>query len=204
MTFFEWLKSIFSPGPAIAPSVVPISQAPAPMQGNGGLYSIVSDWPKKEWTEVTVKALRDLAPDLLSAHPSDAGEWIKGATYNPTQLYTMILSSLAHFESSYNPDATYTEKFPDAHGNRVISRGLLQLSQESANGYGSGITDAKQLHDPETNIRTGVRIMRKLILQDGVIAGEVDGHWKGMARYWSPFRDPKKKAFIQARTKAVT
>lgn len=196
MTFFEWLRSIFSP--------------PAPVVVAPGAHGVLapnirSDWPKGEWDGVTVKALHELASDLLAFNPKDARSWVKGQAYDSVQLYTMLLSSLAKFESDYDPKCSYTEKFADVHGNFVVSRGLLQISIESANGnYGAGLTNAQQLHDPETNIRVGVRIARKLILQDGVISGGSDGAWKGMARYWSQFRKPERLAYMQARTKVVT
>lgn len=196
MNFFQWLWSLFSPRPAPAKPVL------GPVAGPQTVLH--SDWPKSDWDAFTVKALRELGGDLLAAHPKDANDWVKGQAYDPVQLYLMLLSALAKFESAYDPGCTYTEKFADAHGHFVVSRGLLQISIESANGnYGAGLTDAHELQDPETNIRVGVRIARKLILQDGVISGGAEGSWKGMARYWSQFRKPERLAYMQARTKAV-
>lgn len=192
MTFFEWLRSIFSPR-----HPTPIDAMPS--------TAYRSDWPAGMYDAFTIKALKELAPDLLKFQPKDSSAWVRGNAYDPIQLYLTLLSSLAKFESDYDPMATYTEKFADAHGNFVVSRGLLQISIESANGnYGAGLLDAQQLHDPETNIRVGVRIARKLILQDGVISGGQAGEWKGMARYWSQFRKPDRLAYMQARTKVVT
>jgi len=113
-----------------------------------------------------------------------------------------LLSSLALFESNYDPAVTYRESFPDAQGEPVISRGLLQLSIESANGYGCGITDAQQLHDPATNIACAVRILNRQVPRGGSISARVNGTWNGAAAYWSPFRRPEQRADIAAWTAA--
>src|SRR5829696_2457230 len=88
-----------------------------------------------------------------------------------------------------------------AEGNWVISRGLLQISKESGNGYGCGIVNEMVLHDPATNIACGVRIMARWIGQDGYIARRQNGKWRGLARYWSPFRKDNHKAQMAAWTR---
>lgn len=201
MSFFDWIKNLFKKP---APKLVVLPPPPAPPSPQQGKTLVVTDWPVVAWTEWTVEALHEIAPDLLAAHPKDAGEWTSGETYDPVQLYSMLLSALAKFESDYATGALYTEKFKDRNGHYVVSRGLLQISLESANGnYAAGLRDEKELHDPRINIRTGVRIMRKLILQDGVISGGSDGAWKGMARYWSPFRKPERVAYLKGRTRSL-
>ena len=94
------------------------------------------------------------------------------------------ISIMAKYESSFNPAEKYTESFADASGVKVVSRGLLQLSQESANqkAYGCKITDPKQLHDPKINLECSVKIAVKWINQDGVFFG---GDKLGLGRYWS-------------------
>ena len=108
------------------------------------------------------------------------------------QVWLDILVALTQFESGYDPTRSYTEPFNDSAGRPVISRGLLQISQESANGYGCGITDANQLHDPRTNLQCGLKIASRWVKRDGVVAGGQNRNWLGMARYWSPFRNSKR------------
>lgn len=160
-----------------------------------------ASWPEKEWTVILDQALTDLGADLLAANPKDLASYCPPAGARK-QCYIGIISSLAKFESNYKPASSYQESFKDSKGNYVISRGLLQISQESANGYGCGIRDAKELHDVETNLRCGVRIMSKWIQKDGVIAGK-GSTWLGMSRYWSPFRDATKTKSIQDSTKKL-
>lgn len=114
------------------------------------------------------------------------------------------MSTLARFESNFDPSVSFNEPtIFDAQGNRVVSRGLLQISRESANGYGCGITDEQQLHDPATNLACAARIMNRLVTRDGVI-GSTAKPWKGMAAYWSPFRRTDRRDDMQRWTSAQT
>lgn len=103
---------------------------------------------------------------------------------NAKDCLIQTISIMAKYESSFKPETSYTEGFNDAKGAKVISRGLLQLSQESSNqkAYGCNITDAKQLHDPKTNLECSVKIAVKWINQDGIFFG---GDKLGLGRYWS-------------------
>lgn len=191
-------KAVEAP-PAPAPVVV----APKPP------IELKADWGSKpEWSAFTLAAIAEHGSALLNKNP---GDWAKFCARPFAQLssdekaafYLGLISALARFESSFKPDVTYTEAFPDAQGRKVISRGLLQLSQESANGYKCGITDAKQLHDPRTNLSCGVRILSRWVERDGVIQGGGTGGWKGAARYWSPFRKADRIAKMAAFTKSL-
>lgn len=156
----------------------------------------------RNWTLTAHQAIDTLAPQLTSVIPSDIDAFCPGyRATNPAgrrAFYVALLAELARYESNYDPSVRYTESFTDNSGNRVISRGLLQLSQESANGYGCGITNAEQLHDPTTNISCAVRILGRWVERDGVIAGYSAGAWRGASRYWSPLRDRNKLVDLQA------
>lgn len=161
----------------------------------------------RTWTQVAHQAVAVLAPQLVTLTPNDIDAFCPGyRAANPDgrrAFYVALLAELARYESNFDPSVSFTESFSDASGRRVVSRGLLQLSQESANGYGCGITDAQQLHDPETNIRCGVRILGRWVERDGVIAGYSNGAWRGASRYWSPFRDRNKLVDLQASLNAL-
>jgi len=60
----------------------------------------------------------------------------------------------------------YRERFTDVKGAQVVSRGLLQISIESSQGYQCGINDAQQLHSAEQNIRCAARILNKWVARD--------------------------------------
>ena len=148
------------------------------------------------WTTDTLAALAVHGAPLANTVPNDI------ATYCPAyasadnekrrQFWTGLMSALVRHESNYNPRLTYTENFNDLSGRRVVSRGLLQISIESANGYGCGLSDAQELHDPKTNLTCGVRILSRLVSRHGTIATD-RRPWNGAAAYWSPFRKVDKK-----------
>lgn len=102
-----------------------------------------------------------------------------------------LIYKMIEFESGYDTNSKYKESFKDAKGKNVISRGLLQLSIESVNqsAYGCKIKDAKELHDPATNIKCGVKILSYWANRDLVLMGEPK---KGGARYWSVCRASSK------------
>lgn len=106
-------------------------------------------------------------------------------------FWIYLLSSMTELESSFKPETRFQESFNDSQGRPVISRGLLQLSIESANGYGCNIREANQLHDAETNLSCGIRIINHWAKRDLRIAGKVSGSWRGSARYWSVLRNEK-------------
>lgn len=148
------------------------------------------DWPQQEWTDHVVSLL-DVSP-MLSVLPEDINEFCpKFRSFNHSQkieFYAQLISIVAKRESGYRPETKYQEDFKDSHGNWVISRGLLQISQESANSYGCGITKAEMLHNPRINLSCGIRILERWIIKDRRLAGKVAGKWRGGARYWSVLR----------------
>ncbi len=166
-----------------------------------------ADWDQKpdgkKWTELTHIAVDEFGAQLLNQTPVDITEYCpRYDSLNPESrraFWVYLLSRLARFESNQDPSVSYTESFNDAQGSPVVSRGLLQLSKESANGYGCGIDDEMELHDPAVNIQCAVRILNRWVGQrDGVVAQCVDGNWRGAARYWSPFRNEQKRQQLAA------
>lgn len=93
-----------------------------------------------------------------------------------------LLSIIAKRESNFDPSVKYNET---GHLSGVVSRGLLQISKDSANGYGCNITDEKQLHDPVINLKCGVKILSKWAKTDKTL---IDQPKLGCARYWSTCR----------------
>lgn len=150
-----------------------------------------ADWKNEAWTELLVKSLQGEGKALLAVHS--------------IQYWVMLFSALARHESNFDPTCTYTEKFPDAKGKPVVSRGLLQISKESANGYGAGLVKEEELHDVATNLRCGVLIAAKWVVKDGVVyGGDAEHGWKGMARYWSQFRKPDVLNLMMRKVKEAT
>ena len=108
------------------------------------------------------------------------------------KFWVGLLSAMAKPESNFQPHRYYTEKFADARGRRVVSRGLLQISIESANQprYDCDIPQATLLHDPKVNLACGVKILDKWVKTDGVIAKSKKARAHvGGSRYWSTLRE---------------
>ncbi len=150
-------------------------------------------------------ALESSANDLRDQLPSDIHSYC--VTYHELsadlrlRFWGDLLAAMSYHESGHDTELTYQEDFTDNNGDRVVSRGLLQLSLESSQGYDCPLIDASELHDPAKNIDCAVRILHKWIEQDGVIsqdAGWLAGGWKGAARYWGVFRRPAVRETMQA------
>lgn len=96
-----------------------------------------------------------------------------------------LISAIAKRESNFKPETKYNET---GHLAGVVSRGLLQISKDSANqkAYGCGITDANQLHYPATNLICGVKILHYQAKKSGVL---IDGTKNGAGAYFSTCRD---------------
>lgn len=146
----------------------------------------------KEWSNHVRTEIDFLGKDLMDVIPGDYATFcpkFKELSYNERKdFWIYLISQMARYESNFNPHTSYKENFSDSGGDRVVSRGLLQLSIESGNAYGCGFRSAKDVHDAEQNLSCGVRILNRWIAYDGRIGGKIKGQWRGGARYWSVLR----------------
>lgn len=101
-----------------------------------------------------------------------------------------IISVMAKYESAFNTNKSFLEpaSLRDSRGNRVTSRGLLQLSIESARGYRCEVLNEQQLHNAEKNLECGVRILDWWLERDGYLLSHPSIQWRGGSRYWSVLR----------------
>lgn len=195
--------------PVTPPPVVVDPVEPPPPSDPSAI--IRARWEAKQrdgvaWSKHVFEQIPVLAPKLLAKSPGDVTQFCPGynelSVTDKKNFWVYLISSMAELESGHNPAVTYTEAFADANGNRVVSRGLLQISIESGNGYGCGFKTAADLHDPNKNLDCGLRILNKWVGNDGTLAGQKGTTWQGGARYWSVLRkDPnlgKIKAWNQA------
>ena len=160
--------------------------------------------PDGSWTATAEAAVKESA--LPSAAPQDAEKfcpaYLKLAVGDRTKFWVVLLSAIAKPESNFNPKEQYKEAFDDASGKAVVSRGLLQISIESANQkrYGCGIKKDEDLHDPATNLQCGVKILAAWVEADKVIATyQDDKSPRGGGRYWSTLRESH-KSFAATKT----
>lgn len=149
---------------------------------------------------------------MAGTAPSDLLAWGCKATEDRTQCYLSIFSALAGFESDYNPNEKYVEKFPDDADNLQISAGLLQLSFDDAKNNGCAFKTAADVYVSPLNLACGVLIAQKWVKKDGVIYGEYackddDGKpttcYLGMGRYWGTMRRVAMRTSMQAAVKAA-
>lgn len=157
----------------------------------------MSTWKREEYFNIALEAVRTYGKELLKAEPKDGKEYGMDLYQDRASFYANLLGALAHFESGQNPETTYVENFKDAKGKFVVSRGILQLSIESANSYGAGIKKAEDLHKPEVNLKAGVLILSRWIVRHSVIAGGKRSAWRGGSMYWAVLRKAERIRQIQ-------
>jgi hypothetical protein len=145
-----------------------------------------------QWTLAAEKAVRATSLPMLT--PRDIGTFCPSyellAKDDRVRFWVGLLSAMAKPESGFKPETTYVEPdILDANKQNVVSRGLLQISQESANlkPYGCGIKQATDLHKVDVNLNCAARIMRHWVDKDGLIAA-ASKPAVGAARYWSVLR----------------
>lgn len=192
------VKPAPKPPPAPAPAPAP---APNPEVDTTDATPL---WEAKvsgsrDWSNHLYSEMDRLGQDLLDVVPADSGTFCpnyKNLSFDERKKYWVyIMSVMTKFESSFKPNTSYTEDFNDSSGKKVISRGLLQISIESAKGYDCEVRDAQELHDPFKNLSCAVRILDRWVGRDGRIAGKVDSKWRGGARYWAVMREADKTSY---------
>lgn len=146
-------------------------------------------WGHPEWTahllsELNASTLPDRMPsDLIKLCP----KYDKLSRPERRDVWAHLIVAMAKRESGWKPETKYVENFKGSDGKYIVSRGLLQLSQSSANGYGCEISPAEELHDPLVNLSCAVRIIDRWVGRDGVAMGS-PGKNTGCGRYWSVCR----------------
>lgn len=156
------------------------------------------------WSLHVLSALSRFAGPSLMAEPLDqqayCPRWAELSISDRKGFYLAMISAMAKFESGFDPKTEYRENFKDQDGNWVISRGLLQLSVESANGYGCKVT-SNALHDPKTNLTCALIIINRWVSKDGFFGsstGADERQHRGGARYWAVLRNtsPSKQKIL--------
>lgn len=168
-----------------------------------------------KWTEAIYKEIMESAPALTDEGPKDikriCPNYLKMSKDARALFWVKMISTLASFESGFRAGATFddTQNVISNDGDKdevsqIISTGLLQISHLSSqqDQYRCDMISAnpvqgnKDLKDPIRNLQCGVRIFNHWIETDRVIAfspkNNEEGRpiWRGIARYWGPFRHP--------------
>lgn len=145
------------------------------------------------WTGAVLAALDGPGAALVAEVPADAATFCPGfaeaAEAERKAFWVGFLSALAEKESTWRPDVS---------GGGGRWHGLLQISPETAAGYGCAARTEGELKSGEANLRCGVRIMGQTVARDGVIAA---GR-RGVAADWGPLSRPDAAAEIAAFTRS--
>lgn len=153
----------------------------------------------KAWSEHIYRELPVLGPELLTANPVDAKIFCPNfpnlSESERKQFWAFFISSMAKFESGFDPNESYTEGFKDNTNTYVISRGLLQISLESSKGYRCGFSTGRELYHPTKNLSCGIKILNHWMKKDNRIASRFGLNWKGGARYWAVLRQSRKQSY---------
>ncbi len=155
-------------------------------------------WSKKNldgsWTRTTETAVA--ASSLPSAVPRDIIRFCPAYKHLPRKkrirFWVGLLSSMAEFESTFDPEAAARGPSKDVFRRRGVNRGLLQISKESANqpSYSCDIENAKHLHDPAINLPCAVKILSTWVSADHVIASyKGNKKTRGGGRYWAVLQE---------------
>lgn len=130
-------------------------------------------------------------PDAAKYGLSDVDSWKR------------LFAQLCKRESNFNPKTTYAE---GGHLEGQLSTGLFQMSYGPVRSYSKfapvdkndpmrsylkqdmAKATTEDLKDPIFNIRCMFVIANRWLVADKVIARKDGSQWKGLARYWSPFR----------------
>ena len=138
-----------------------------------------------EWTEATLDALQTEGAVLLSEVPADIGTWcphyVQAAPRERAAFWAGLLSALARFESTWNPQAV---------GGGGQWFGLVQIAPATARGYGCDADSGAELTDGAANLECAVEIAASTVTRDGVIAAGGGG----FAADWGPFTSASKRA----------
>jgi hypothetical protein len=155
-------------------------------------------WSKKNpdgsWTRITEIAVA--TSSLPSLEPKDIGKFCPAYKNLPRKkrirFWVGLLSSMAEFESTFDPEAAARGPSKDVFRRRGMNRGLLQISKESANqpGYSCDIKKAKHLHDPVVHLPCAVKILSTWVSADHVIASyKRNKKTRGGGRYWAVLQE---------------
>lgn len=146
------------------------------------------------WTEKALSALDMQGARLVETVPADIDVYCPAyRDAGPEERKTFwvtFLSALAKHESTWRPDVS---------GGGGAWHGLLQISPQTAQGYGCQARSAQALKDGGANLSCAIRIMSVTVPRDGVISQGMGG----VAADWGPFHTASKRADIQARTRSA-
>lgn len=143
------------------------------------------------WSDALRALLRASSiPDIAL---SDADDWcprysLLNREYR-IEFWAHFWAIVMKYECDYDPRC-FSVDVGNKNDRNTWSVGLLQLSVCDQPNYGFKLGYTfEDLQDPIKNMILGVKIAEKLIRDDRMIGAKVDGHWRGLTRYWGTLRE---------------
>ncbi len=133
------------------------------------------------WTKTVLRALNRLREDLEEARDLEqfCPEYSQASKFQRNVCWLRLISAVAKFESSFNPQHRYLEPMG------MYSIGLMQLSDGECILNGD---PRPNLANASNNLKCAMAMMAKLIRRDRYIDGPL---WaRGAGAYWSTLRRP--------------
>ena len=142
--------------------------------------------------------------EILNANPRDMAkfcpQYYTMSQQERADVWTEMVLAMAQSSSGLSSRKIHTEGISDASGNLVISRGLLQISGESARSYRCDLSQNSDLHNDSTNIKCGLKIIQKLLGRDDEVG---NGVRRGLGRYWGTFSSASSAGRVRAKVSSV-
>lgn len=183
-------------------------------------------WNNTDWTMRTVIQVEDYLENFEKAQ--DVTEFCPKykslKREDRVHFWSEFISQMAKYESGWKPEAIYREcsktsciygtcQYHETYGycmkggskldgGLVISRGLTQISFESAVAYGCPVKVPKDLHDPGLNIYCTADIMLKLIKKHNRISFDKGNYWSVLKPGSKFGKVPQIKSGIRTHVKA--
>lgn len=146
-----------------------------------------------EWTRTSLMAIENNGSVLTDLVPHDIKKWCpkyaKNSDEDRALFWVGLASALAKHESTWNPEAV---------GGGGQWFGLVQISPQTAQGYGCKATTPKALKNGSANLRCAIKIWSSTVVRDEVVAKD----WRGVAADWGPFHTKEKREDMREWTRA--
>jgi hypothetical protein len=146
-----------------------------------------------EWTKASLDAIEDNGSVLTDLVPRDIKDWCPKYAKNSDEeralFWVGLASTLAKHESTWNPEAV---------GGGGQWFGLVQISPQTARGYGCEATTPYALKDGAANLQCAMKIWSSTVIRDQVVAED----WRGVAADWGPFHTKEKREDMRDWTRA--
>lgn len=164
-------------------------------------FEVVGDYNgnlwKQNWTQFIYDSLEQNLGLLVNEINEDDLKIIKCSNFNSfskeerKMFWALFMSSVSHFESSFNPNERYYERSMGKY-----SEGLFQLSTSDSSYYSNCDIDSSNILDPKENIKCAISILDVQI--EGSSRREAGRLFPESYFYWSVLTRVSTKEKVQS------